>query len=100
MNSNFVACCTGRSAGFVPLRIFHVVGGLAEQILEVRPVGHEPALIDKLLLEVNSRQAVFAGKLDDPLSFVEKSASGGRQDRAHLFLLGGLKGDSRSLGSR
>ena len=72
--------------------LVHVVGGLAEQVLVVRPVGHETALIDKLLLEVNSRQPVFAGKLDDPLSFGEKGASGGRHNRAHLLLLCGLKG--------
>jgi len=41
-----------------------VVGSLAEQVIEVCPVGHETAFIDKLLLEVNSRQPVFAGKLD------------------------------------
>src|SRR5215813_2439549 len=33
----------------------YVVGGLAEQVIEVRRVGHEPAFINKLLLEVNSR---------------------------------------------
>ena len=43
------------------------------QVIEVRPVGHETALFDKLLLKVNSRQPVFAGKLDDPLSFGEKA---------------------------
>ena len=62
------------------------------EVIVVRPVGHETALIDKLLLKVNSRQAVFAGKLDDPLSFGEKAATGGRHNRAHLLLLCGLKG--------
>jgi hypothetical protein len=45
--------------------------GAAEQIIEFHPVGHETAFVDKLLLDVNSRQPVFGGKLDDPLSFSE-----------------------------
>ena len=70
----------------------HVNSGAPIEVIEVRSVGHETALVDKLLLEVNTRQAVFAGKLDDPLSFGEKGASGGRHYRVHLFLFGGLKG--------
>jgi hypothetical protein len=35
---------------------------------------------------------VFAGKLDDELSFGEKAATGDRHDRTHLLLLCGLKG--------
>src|SRR3989304_132912 len=46
----------------------YVVGGVAEQVSGVHPVGHQTALIDILLLWVNSRQLVFAGKLDAPLS--------------------------------
>jgi hypothetical protein len=38
------------------------------------------------------RQPVFAGKLDDPLSFGEKGGSGSRHNGAYLLLLGGLKG--------
>ena len=62
----------------------------------VLPVGHEAARIDKLLLEVNSRQAVRAGKLDDPLSFGEKATSSGGHNCAHLLLLCGLKGGLQS----
>jgi hypothetical protein len=47
------------------------VGGLVEQVSGVHPVGHEAALVNKFLLWVDSRQPVFAGKLDDPLSFGE-----------------------------
>ena len=72
--------------------LVHVNSRAPIEVIVVRPVGHEAALIDKLLLEVNSRQPVFAGKLDDPLSFGEKGASGGRHNRAHLLLLCGLKG--------
>ena len=43
----------------------------AIEVIVVRPVGHEAARIDKLLLWVNSRQPVFDGKLDDPLSFAK-----------------------------
>ena len=68
------------------------MSGLAEQVIVVRPVGHETALIDKLLRKVNSWQLVFPGKLDDALSFREKAATGGRHDRADLLLLCGLKG--------
>ena len=75
-NSNFVACCTGRSAGFAPLRILStLVGRFAELVTEVYPVGHQTSLIHKLLLEINSRQSVLAGKLDDPLSLGEKPAT-------------------------
>ena len=72
--------------------LVHVNSRAPKEVIVVRPVGHETALIDKLLLEVNSRQPVFGGKLDDPLSFGEKGASGGRHNRAHLLLLCGLKG--------
>ena len=78
--------------------LVYVVGGLAEQIIEVRSVGHEAALINKFLLEVNSRQPVFRGKLDDPLSFGEKGAIGGRYNRLDLLLLRGLKGAFQTFG--
>jgi hypothetical protein len=42
-----------------------------KEVIEVRPVGHATALVDKLFLEVNSRQLMFAGYLDPP-SFREK----------------------------
>jgi len=70
----------------------HVVGCLAVQVIVVHPVEHEAALIDKLLLVVNSRQPVFDGKLHDPLSFGEEAGSLGRHNRAHLFLFCGLNG--------
>src|SRR6266508_1406724 len=52
--------------------LVHVNRRAPIEVIEVRPIGHEAALIDKLLLKVNSRQAVFDGKLDDPLSFGEQ----------------------------
>src|SRR6266481_9956414 len=55
--------------------LVHVNSRAPIEVIVVRPVGHETALIDKLLLDVNSRQPVFAGKVDDPLSFTEKGAS-------------------------
>jgi hypothetical protein len=70
----------------------NVNGRAPKEVVEVRPVGHQTALIDKLLLWVNNWQVIFAGKLDDPLSFGEKGASTGRHNRAHLLLLCGLKG--------
>src|SRR5258706_9819001 len=70
----------------------YVVGGLSIEVIVVHAVGHETALIDKLLRKVNSRQAVFDGKVDDALSFGDKGASGGRHNRLNLFLLRSLKG--------
>src|SRR5262249_25432028 len=63
-----------------------------KEITEVYPVGHETALIDKLLLWVICQQPVFAGKLDDPLSFGEKAGTWLRQNCVDLSLLCGLKG--------
>ncbi len=72
--------------------LVHVHSRAPKLVSGVRPLGHEAALIDILLLWVGSRQPVFDGKLDDPLSFGEKGASGHRHNRAHLLLLCGLKG--------
>src|SRR5438309_5982077 len=62
------------------------------EVIEVSPVGHETAGFHKVILWVNGWQAVFDGKLDDPLSFGEEGKRGGRHNRAYLFLLCGLKG--------
>src|SRR6185436_9442689 len=62
-NSNFVACCTGKSPGWTFQDLVHVNSRAPIEIIEVRPIGHEAALIDKFPLEVNSRQPVFGGKL-------------------------------------
>src|SRR4249920_3173702 len=71
--------------------LVHVNSRAPIEVIEVRPIGHETALIDKLSLEVNSRQAVFACKLDDALSFAEKRASAGTYNRVDLLLLSGFK---------
>jgi len=63
-NANFVGCCTGKSTDLAPFKILST----AIEINVLNPVGHETALIDKALFCVNSRQSVFCGKLDDPLS--------------------------------
>ena len=66
MNSNLVTCCMGRSAGLAPFKIlFHVNLRAPIEVDIVHPVRHQAALIDELPLEVNSRQQVFAGELDD-----------------------------------
>src|SRR5262245_21436303 len=78
--------------------LVHVNSRAPIEFSVVRPVGHEAALINKLLLEVDSRQPVFAGKLNDPLSLGEKAASGNRHNRADLLLLSGLKGALQTLG--
>ena len=61
------------------------------EVSVVRPVKHESALVDILLIWINSREAVFAGKLDDPLSFREKSQTAADHKRANLLLLCGSK---------
>src|SRR4030095_5572028 len=65
MNSNFFGCSTGMSAGWLCSlqNLVHKSDRAPVEVIEVRPVGHEAALIDKLLLEINTRQAVFVGKL-------------------------------------
>src|SRR5262249_27563344 len=72
--------------------LVHIDSRASIEVNVVHPVGHKAALINKLSLEINGSQPVFAGKLDDPPSFGEKSAAGGRQNRHDLLLLCGLKG--------
>src|SRR5215510_14838180 len=72
--------------------LVHVNSSAPMEVNDVCPIGHEATGFHKLLLEVNSRQAVFASKLDDLFSFGEKLTTSGRHDRAHLLLLCGLKG--------
>src|SRR5690242_8015870 len=72
--------------------LVHVNSRAPIEVVEVYPVGHEPALIDKLLLKVNSGQPVFTGQLDDSLSLGEKGASALRHNRVDMLLLCGLKG--------
>src|SRR4030095_6917129 len=79
--------------------LVHINSRAPIEVIIVRPVGHQAAFIDKPRLEVNCRQAVFDGKLDDPLSFGEKGACGGRHNRLDLLLLCGLKGALKSLAS-
>src|SRR3972149_9694396 len=80
---------------FRPLEdLVHVYSRKPIAVSGIRPIGHETTLINKLLLWVNSRQPVFAGKLDDPGSRGKQGAINGRHNRAHLLLLGGLKGRS------
>src|SRR5262244_1856863 len=71
--------------------LIHVDSSTPIEVSVVGPVKHESALVDILLIWVNSRQAVFDGKLDDPPSFAEKAATGGHHNRAHLLLLCGFK---------
>src|SRR5262249_32942317 len=71
--------------------LVHVVSGSAEQVIEVRSIRHEAALIDKLLLKINSGQTVPAGKLDNAFSFAEEVASLDGHYGIDLRLLCGLK---------
>jgi hypothetical protein len=78
--------------------LVHVNSRAPIEVSEVRPIGHETAYIDILLLWVDSRQPVFAGKLDDPLSFGEKAPTGSGHNRAHLLLLYSSKGALQTFG--
>ena len=50
-NSNFVACCTGKISRLGAFQdLVHVNSRAPIEVSEVRPIGHETALIDKLLL--------------------------------------------------
>src|SRR5438309_8164764 len=60
--------------------LVHVNSRAPIEVIVVRPVEHEAALIDELLLVVNSRQPVFDGELDGPLSFDEKEGTAGRHN--------------------
>ena len=79
--------------------LVHVNSRAPIEVIEVRPVGHETALIDILLLWVNSRQPVFAGKLDDPLSFGEKGRAVIVIIAPTCFCFAVLKALSKPLGS-
>src|SRR5262249_38314885 len=72
--------------------LVHVNSSAAEQIWIIGTIGHKTALFDKLPLWINSWQPVFAGKLDNPLSFGEKTGTRLSHNRIDLFLLRGLKG--------
>lgn len=96
MNSNFVAAEPANQTAWRPSKSCppkqpHAGRGH-------RPIGHESTLVNKPLLWVNSRQSVFVGKLDDPLSFNEKAAIGGRHNRVDLLLPCGLKGALYAFG--
>src|SRR4051812_27644618 len=67
--------------------LIHVNSRLPVEVSEVRPIGHESTGFDKFILWINSRQAIFTGKLAYPLSFRKKAVSDVRHDRAHLLLL-------------
>src|ERR1051325_7995453 len=72
--------------------LVHVDSRAPIEIIVVGPVGHQTTHVDKLLLWVNSRQAISAGKLDDRLSFSKKRATSDVHNRVDLLLLCGLKG--------
>src|SRR5262249_4584710 len=71
--------------------LVHVNSRTPVEVNVVCPVRHKTALIDKLLLRINSREPVLDSKLHDPFSFGEKAVTGGRHDRADLLLLYGFK---------
>src|SRR4029434_2854749 len=54
--------------------LVHVNSRAPKEVIDVSPIGHEPTLIDKLLLEVNTWQPMFDCKLDNALPLGEKSA--------------------------
>jgi len=77
----------------------HVNSRAPEEVSVIRSIGHKTALIDILLLWVNSRQPVFAGKLDDPLSFREKRVAVVVIIASSRFCLAILNALSKPVGS-
>src|SRR5262249_40565365 len=57
--------------------LVHVNSRTPVEVNVVCPVRHKTALIDKLLLRINSREPVLDSKLHDPFSFGEKAVTGG-----------------------
>ena len=76
MNSNFWP------AGQEGRRVWHLSifcprkQRLAYRGQRICSIGHETALIDKLLLEINCGKPMLVRKLDDPLSFGEDRSTG------------------------
>src|SRR5438046_7294517 len=62
--------------------LVHVNSRTPIQVIVLHPIGHEATLINKLLLELNSRQPVSARKLDDSLSFGQQSETRDLDTRA------------------
>ena len=59
--SNLVACWTGMSAGFSPLRM-RPEADLAKQLFNVRSVAHQPADIDRSAIPIDRRNRVACRK--------------------------------------
>jgi hypothetical protein len=70
-----------------------------EQVIEIRPIGHETALIDKIFVWVNSGNPIFDGKPHDPLSLGRELAIGLRHNGIDLLLFCDLKALPKPLGS-
>src|SRR5262249_374240 len=72
--------------------LVHVKSRPPIKVSGIRAIGHEAALIDKVLLWVNRGQPMFAGKLNDPFSFSEKEPTPAAPNPAPLLLLCRSKG--------
>ena len=60
MNSNFVGCSTGRSAGLAPFRILSTyVAARRSKSVVVHAVGHKPPSFHKFRLRVYHRKPVL-----------------------------------------
>ena len=101
-NSNFVACCTGKSAGLAHFQdLVRVEQRRADRAAADRSSAPSrtcgrPSSTLLGLVEFSRRQPVFAGRTsDDARSFGEKAATGGSHPRAQLLLL--LRFEMRSL---
>ena len=72
-SSSFVGCSTGRSAGFVPLRVFWIVD--RSPIVHIGKAGavkHQAAGAHELALAIHGGQPTLGRQLHDPPSMVDE----------------------------
>src|SRR5215207_3166445 len=74
INSSLVACMTGRSAGFSPLRMRRVKSDLSVLLCQARSVTDKPARHGELTLRAHGRDRMACRKFNEPLDpIVEKN---------------------------
>ena len=85
-SSNLVGCCTGRSAGFSPLRISAGVDAtLPIGIGDAYPVAQQSARHGIFAKLIDGGQPLPFRKSDDPLALRIEVRVGREQQRAHTF---------------
>ena len=82
-NSNLVAFCTGRSAGFFALKdAIDVASGLPALTERVRSVGDQDPISDQETGLIARRQSVSRRQRDDPIEIVDRQRACGSNQAA------------------